>query len=178
MKPLLAREEGFTLIETLVAVAIFAVGSLGVLGLVTTAITLNGQTRQFMEAGLVGQWKLDILSTKPFTDANISGCSTSTPITSMCRANGTAIVAGSTQAVVDLSALGATTSSGVNYQLFWSATDLTGAGYSGMKAIAVDVYWPHARDAQAIAPLATGFIDCGASPGDCYALHFHSFRKL
>ena len=178
MRHALAREEGFTLIETLIAIAIFAVGSLGVLGLVTTAITLNGQTRQFMEGGLVGQWKLDQLSTVSVTDTNLTSCATATPTTSMCRANGTAIVSGSTASVVDLSALGASALSGVKYQLFWSATDLTGAGYSGMKALSVDVYWPHDRNAQALAPAAVGFIDCGVATSNCYALHYHSFRKF
>lgn len=172
------NEDGFTLLETLIAVGIFAIGSLGVLGLVTVAIGLNGQSRQFTEAGLLAQWKLDQLSVLPSTDANVSGCSADTSVALMCRANGTAKVSGSTAATVNLADIGATAQTSTRFQLFWSATDVTAAGYAGIKSLGVQIRWPHDRNVQALVPTDTGFVDCAVGGSNCYSIIYRGMRKF
>jgi prepilin-type N-terminal cleavage/methylation domain-containing protein len=55
------RNEGFTLIEIMIALTILAVGILGVVGLFVTAIGGNAQGRKVTEATSIAQSRLDEL---------------------------------------------------------------------------------------------------------------------
>ena len=69
MKPTLtirSRDTGFTLVEVLIALAVFAIGSLGILAMITTSLNENLNGRQATEATLLGTLKLERLdSTGP-----------------------------------------------------------------------------------------------------------------
>jgi prepilin-type N-terminal cleavage/methylation domain-containing protein len=178
-----SSELGFTLLEVLIASAIFGIGSLGVLALVTTSIKLNASSRNFAEASLVGQWKLDLLQVEPVaTSADFLSCAVNTPMTSMCHSNGTVLLAGA-KAALTLANIGAPIATvdtgltpGARYQLIWSATALP-APDLGLVAIDVTVFWPHDRNFTGLAAIDPLFIDCPATPGACYRLDFHTYRR-
>ena len=65
-----AREQGFTLIETLVAIVVFSVGLLGAAGL--TTVTLHGHQRSqhLTSATILAQDKLESIYTMAYTDVS------------------------------------------------------------------------------------------------------------
>ena len=57
------KENGYTLIEVMVALAIFSFGMLGVVGMFTTSISANAQGKHFTEATSLATSKLNYLQT-------------------------------------------------------------------------------------------------------------------
>lgn len=179
-------EQGFTLIEVLIATLVLLIGSLGVLGLVTISIQLNGSSRNFQEATLVGQWKLDHLHIIPMTAVavtthpDITSC-TGSALTAMCRAQGTpggaTRVPGATKAAVTIDEIsGGTAGSGNRYQVSWGVTPMT-APDDGLRGIHVVVFWPRNRSLDALPATDPDFVDCPATPALCYRMDFHSYRR-
>lgn len=174
-----AKEQAFTLLEVLIAMLIFSIGTLGVLALVTTSITLNGQSRYFGEASVLGQWKLDELLTAPApaTSTLYTGCPGGGPRSSWCKATGPAPVGSTTgPATVTLSDVEGTNTSNTRYQLAWGTTAMV-APNVGLYAITVDVYWPRDKNKVGLAVGAPGFVDCTTNSGVCYSLEFHAYRR-
>jgi type IV pilus assembly protein PilV len=68
----LKKQEGFTLIEVLIAVSIFAVGLLAVAAMQTSAIRVNSTAGRITELSTCGIDKLEELLSLPFTDAQLS----------------------------------------------------------------------------------------------------------
>lgn len=161
---------GFTLIEVLVAMGIFAIGSLGVLAMVTTSMTLNNNARQIQEASLLAQWKLEQLQLVPIAHAFIGSCGTG----SGCWQAGTSGSPSATVAGVrPTDVLGSSAGSAAFYQLNWKQTTLTGAN-AGLRYIRVTVYWP--RNVQLMSSDYSGTLDCRAAPAECRSVEFHFYK--
>ncbi|PQP33111.1 prepilin-type cleavage/methylation domain-containing protein [Desulfobacteraceae bacterium SEEP-SAG10] len=62
------KDEGFTLIEVLIAISIFAVGLLAVAAMQTSAIRVNSSAAQLTELNTWGIDKLEQLMALPYTD--------------------------------------------------------------------------------------------------------------
>lgn len=78
MKSPIENQDGFTLVELLVALTIFAIGLLGVAGMQITAIRTNGTANTLTAATVVAEGAMeDILSRQ--VDDPIFSSSTSTP---------------------------------------------------------------------------------------------------
>ena len=180
----LHRSRGFTLIEVLIALAIFAVGALGILTMVSTSMSLNLSARQFQEANYIAQWKTEQLQTLPIGDAQITACtSPSTP----CRVRGSDLgrvttTTGASVTMLDLNNPGAYVT-GARYQVLWWNGDQTGLTYpsgrpvDGLKYLTVEVRWPRDKEKQSLGPDQTGGVDCFASPAECRKYVLYSYRK-
>jgi prepilin-type N-terminal cleavage/methylation domain-containing protein len=64
----LKKEDGFTLIEVLVAITIFAVGLLAVAAMQTSAIKMNSNAGKFTNLSTLGMDQIEKLSSLPYTD--------------------------------------------------------------------------------------------------------------
>ena len=79
-------EYGFTILEVLIAMAIFAIGILGVASMQTSAITENGNVRKYSEASAFAQEQIELLISTSFnslpaspgTPASINGYTVNT----------------------------------------------------------------------------------------------------
>lgn len=67
VKPM-KKQDGFTLIEVLIAVSIFAVGLLAVAAMQTSAIRVNSTAGQLTELSTWGIDRLEDLMSRPYTD--------------------------------------------------------------------------------------------------------------
>jgi type IV pilus assembly protein PilV len=70
-KKALKKKDGFTLIEVLVAVSIFAVGLLAIAALQTSAIRMNSTGDRLTELSTIGIDKYEELMSLPFTDPQL-----------------------------------------------------------------------------------------------------------
>ncbi|MBW2066494.1 MAG: prepilin-type N-terminal cleavage/methylation domain-containing protein [Deltaproteobacteria bacterium] len=66
------RENGFTLLEVLVAISILAVGLLAVASMQTAAISGNQLGYRYTESGTLAQDRLEWLMAQPYTSAALS----------------------------------------------------------------------------------------------------------
>jgi type IV pilus assembly protein PilV len=64
----LRKEDGFTLIEVLIALTIFAVGLLGVAAMQTSAIKVNSTAGKLTNLSTWGMDKIEELSALPYSD--------------------------------------------------------------------------------------------------------------
>lgn len=174
----LTREQGFTLLEVLISAAILSIGALGVLGLVTTSIQMNGMSRNFSEASLVAQWKADRIQVLSAADPDITNCGGGSQA-AVCRSNGLSRVIGSPSALT-LAEIAGRPASGNRYQLTWQVAPMA-APNLGLRAVQVTVYWPKNRDLLALGPTDPGFVDCVADDfsagGRCKKLVFNNYRR-
>lgn len=67
-KSLRKKEQGFTLIEVLIAITIFAIGLLAVASMQVTSIKGNSYSRRVTEGSNLAQGKLEELSGRAYTD--------------------------------------------------------------------------------------------------------------
>lgn len=172
MKTLRREDSAFTLIEVLIAMAIFAIGSLGVLAMVTTSLTLNNNSRQLQDANLLAQWKLEQLELVPIAHAFIAACGTA------CWQDGvSATPATSAKGVRPTDVLGSTAGSGAFYQLKWRQEVLSVAPNAGLRYISVTAYWP--RDANLMASdfsLTPTSLDCSVPGAPCRSVQFYVYK--
>lgn len=165
------RSRGMTLLEVLIAMAIFAVGSLGVLAMVTASLGMNAQSRQYTESSLIGQWKLEQLQVMSPAAADL-GC------TSRCWADSTGATQTSARTIRPADLSGTAQGSNAHFQLTWTTS--APAAAPGMIGIHVVVAWPRDKDLLGIAYDAAEFVDCFPS-GDfdgvaCKKLDFYTYR--
>ena len=71
----LCREKGFTLVEVLIAVSIFAVGLLAVAMMLDTAIQYNSSARFITEATEIAHSQMEKLMNSPYDDTNLDEAS-------------------------------------------------------------------------------------------------------
>jgi type IV pilus modification protein PilV len=71
----LCGEKGFTLVEVLIAVSIFAVGLLAVAMMLDTAIQYNSSARFISEATEIAHSQMEKLMNSPYDDANLEEAS-------------------------------------------------------------------------------------------------------
>jgi prepilin-type N-terminal cleavage/methylation domain-containing protein len=163
MHTLRRRQSAFTLIEVLIAMAIFAIGSLGVLAMVTTTLHLNMNSRQMTEATQLGIRQLERLQTLPGTDTEITGCAT------RCYLQPALTETTSTPppTVRPSDILGGTAGSNLYYEVTWRV-----ASGASPRYVEVTVYWPKNRDLGS-SPTWTTSLTC---PGACYQTQFFSYR--
>jgi prepilin-type N-terminal cleavage/methylation domain-containing protein len=64
----LKKEDGYTLIEVLIALTIFAVGMLAVAGMQTSAIRMNATAGKLTNLSTLGMDKIEELSALPYSD--------------------------------------------------------------------------------------------------------------
>ena len=68
----LKKEHGFTLIEVLVAITIFAVGLLGLAALQNSAIKMNSTSNKLTNLSTVAMDQIEKLSALPYADASLT----------------------------------------------------------------------------------------------------------
>jgi type IV pilus assembly protein PilV len=71
----LSNEKGFTLVEVLIAVSIFAVGLLAVAMMLDTAIQYNSSARSISEATEIAHSQMEQLMNSPYDDASLDEAS-------------------------------------------------------------------------------------------------------
>jgi prepilin-type N-terminal cleavage/methylation domain-containing protein len=152
------KKRGFTLIETMVAMAILMIGAVGVTKLFNVSYEMNGQARRATRAMAIAQDLLENISLWPYQD-NVSG----SPLANVSTTNDADI--GDTQfqfqtdanplgdgladhGEADITALGVAwtgipTASLGPYQRFWNVVylDTNGNGVNDLVQVAVIVRW-------------------------------------
>jgi type IV pilus assembly protein PilV len=71
-KKALKKQDGFTLIEVLVALTIFAVGLLAIAALQTSAIRMNSTGNRVTEFSTLGIDRMEYLMSLPYTDPQLA----------------------------------------------------------------------------------------------------------
>lgn len=172
VRRVLAEESAFTLIEVLISMAIFAIGSLGVLGMVMITVKLNFDARATNDASLLAQRKLEAMQIDPAptTSPDFTACVVATP----CWLDSTMALSTSVKAIQLSDVRGAGATSETRYQVTWYTN---GSGTTGVSHILVVVSWPRNRELQALAQGVVGFVNCSTTPTECRRLEFHSYRK-
>jgi type IV pilus assembly protein PilV len=80
-KGTLKQQDGFTLIEVLIALTIFAVGLLAIAAMQTSAIRMNATGNRLTELSTVGIHKFEELMSLPFTNAQLDVGTQTDPVT-------------------------------------------------------------------------------------------------
>ncbi len=60
---------GFTLIEAMIAMAVLLIGALGLMGMFTHGVRLNGDARRLLRAGTIAEDLINTVQTRPYGDA-------------------------------------------------------------------------------------------------------------
>lgn len=158
------RDDGFTLIETLIAMVIFLIGSLAMVSLMLAVIHTNRNSYTLTEAVTAGRTEMErILSNPdpttpnpcaPGTCTDFAGCTTTTPL---CARE---VVVRGTQPGTEAGAM--------RFQVINERT-LNG----GLSLITVRVRWPRDEDKRGLPTTSPEYVDCVATPGECKTLIFN-----
>lgn len=159
------RQSGMTLIEVLIALVVFSIGALGVLGMVTITMHLNVNSRQTSEASQLAIRQMENLQLVQVAtaDTQFTSCGT------RCWLRPDLALQASAVALQPANLLGGTTGSTLYYQLSWRTT-----AFGNLKYIEVNVHWPKNRSLGGTD--WTSVLDCQANPVTCYTVQFHSYH--
>ncbi len=94
------NNNGFTLLEVMIAIAIFSIGILALANLQLRSGRSNSSARIYSDSVAVGQHQIELLMTVPWTSANLTGAGNNNPIT--INSNGQALIYTSTWDVTDI----------------------------------------------------------------------------
>lgn len=168
------RSAGMSLIEVLISMAIFSIGALGVLGMFTTTLYLNMDSRQSQEATVIANWILEQMQILPINDPLISGCPPPTGCWPVVV--GGALIAPPNAAVqtISMSELQGLPPSGNRFQVHWIRED--DVPMPGMAHFRVRVYWPRQREVRGLDQGVGGFIDCVATPAPCRRIEINTYK--
>jgi type IV pilus assembly protein PilV len=75
------KEDGFTLIEVLIALTIFAIGLLAVAAMQVSAVKVNSTAGKLTNLSTLGMDKVEELSALPYTDAELTAGNHTDPVT-------------------------------------------------------------------------------------------------
>ncbi len=160
-------QAGMTLIEVLVALTVFSVGALGVLGMVTITMHLNQNSRQTSEAAQLGIRQMEnlqlVLQANMATDPQFTNCGT------RCWLMPTLAEQTSPVAMQPAVLLGGGAGSSLFYQVSWRVSP-----FGNLQYMEVNVHWPKNRGLGAVD--WTTLLDCQATPVNCYSVQFHSYH--
>jgi prepilin-type N-terminal cleavage/methylation domain-containing protein len=165
------HSSGFTLIEVLISMAIFAVGSLGVLAMVTTTLRLNVNSRQTLEANQLAIRQAERLQILAAGSAELDNCT----MLNRCYLT-PALTSTNVETTVSPSDLLAPAAgSGLRYEVVWRVGPAGGAG--APRYVEVKVYWPKNRDL-ASALWETPSLNCQTTGGsNCYSTQVFTYRS-
>ena len=173
-------QSGMTLIEVLVALTVFSIGALGVLGMVTITLQLNQSSKQITEATQLGirhmeRMQMENPATSPYFAAP---CDTRCWLSDTDGAAGTAIAPVGAAEVIRPYDLNGGIGSGAYYEITWRVTQnaTQAAPITALNYIEIRVLWPKNRDLSGTDWVASGDVDCQATPDRCYNVLFHSYR--
>lgn len=147
-----------TLLEVVIAAAIFSIGALGVLSLTLASIQFNQNARFVLEANLIAQWKADQFVMSANRDAT---CTTAAPCWSAGTAQATAA------STVRLADIGEHEETSARYQLRWSFASGITAGGVDMNAVHIEVRWPRDKNKIGLDAGDTGFVNCWDAGASC-----------
>ena len=177
MRTLRSRARGFTLIEVLMALAIFAIGSLGALSMMMSIASLNASSAQMMESQEVANWLLEQFEVRPATDASIDSAGTEVWASVTNFKSGSAVTVG----VPDIGLGAPSAQAAVRYQVKWVSDAQTGLG-GNVRHWRVRVRWPKNRDLRTLDATAPNYVDCFNpavyASGACVSTEYHTYRKL
>lgn len=128
------RQDGFTLIEVLIAIVVFSFGILAVGSMQLNSIQGNNKSRQSAEASNVAYSEMDRLLTLDFADAQL------------VNTDGDGVLTDATVATADGSNPNNPLFNG--YNVFWNIID--DAPYDGVKTIGVVVTWNEREGARTL----------------------------
>jgi prepilin-type N-terminal cleavage/methylation domain-containing protein len=168
---------GFTLVEVLISLAIFAVGALGALSMILSISTLNANSAQTTESDEVANWLIEQFEVRPANDASIVSDGVEVPASAALLKS----VSSATISIPDIVAAGHSTQAAVRYQVRWRSDLATGAG-ANMRHWRVRVRWQKNREARTLDAGQTGYVDCydatTFSSGACMSTEYHTYRKV
>lgn len=160
------HEDGLTLIEVLIALFIFAIGSLGALSLTSFIFQNQMDSRNLGEATVVGRAELErILGQHATSSPTILSCTVQALGDSNCfrEMRGTARDA----------TVAAAQGSGTVFQVE-NIRSLDGS--TGMVRVEVRVMYPRNRDQRGLFRAAPGAVDCPATPALCRSVSFYGSK--
>lgn len=160
-------QAGFTLLEVLVSMLIFSIGALGVLGMVTTTLHLNINSRQTTEATQLAirqMERLQLLSNAP-VPAEFSSCGMGT----RCYLTTTLGVSTAEATMQPANVIGDTAGSTLFYETTWRVSTGT------PRFLEVIVYWPKNRNLSGEDWSAAG-LNCPAT-NNCYQVQLFSYHN-
>ncbi len=156
-----APEQGFTLLETLIAMAILLIGALGMGTVFSTGLRMNGDARRMTRATAIAQDLVSGMALWPYgegagaplanktttNDGDVGDSAFAFQVTANPLAGGIA-----DHGEADLTALGArwtglpASALDGGYERYWNVryVDTNGDGTNDLAEIAVVVRWPHA----------------------------------
>ena len=158
MRQSVRHDAGMTLLEVVIAAAIFSIGSLGVLSLTLLSIQFNQNARYVIEANLLAQWKAEQMVLTANRD---DSCTT----TAACWSDG--VTPTTEVSTVRLADIGEHEETSARYQLRWSFTDDVDAGGVSMTAVHIEVRWPRDRNKLGLDVGDTDFINCWEAGASC-----------
>ena len=162
----LRREDGLTLIEVLISLFIFAIGSLGALALTSFIFQTQMDSRNLGEATAVGRAELErILGQHALSTPALLTCTVQTLTNRNCFRE----MRGTARDAVVTAAQGAGTVFQVENIRFLDTT-------TNMVRVEVRVSYPRAREQRGLFRADAGSVDCPVTPALCKTVVFYGSK--
>lgn len=164
----LREAEGFTLIEAMMAMIIFLVGSLALVSLMLAVIKTNKDSYTLTEAVTAGRTEMERVLTHPDPSMGDTLCTVGT-----CTDFATCLTA-DPECAREVVVLGTDpVSTGLTGSIrFQVVNERQQSGASNGALVTVRVRWPRDEDLRGT-PVGSGGVDCYATPAECKELIFN-----